>query len=163
MSFRVAIIIGSESDLEFANKCQETLKSLSIVSKIKVLSAHRTPVLLDNYINKAEEEGVKIFIAMAGLAAHLAGSIAAKTIKPVIGVPLEAGPLNGFDSLLSTVQMPRGIPVATVAVGNAGASNSAYLAAQILGLESSDITKTLKLIREQDSRTIMETNRGIKN
>ena len=161
MAVSVSIVIGSESDLELANKCADTLDSLSISNSIQVLSAHRTPDLLEVHVKEAEASGTKVFIAMAGLAAHLAGSIAAKTLKPVIGVPVDGGPLKGMDSLLSTVQMPKGIPVATVAIGSAGAINSAYLSAQILAVESEEMHKKLLDVREEGKRAIQESNKKL--
>jgi len=157
----VSIVIGSESDLELANKCADTLDSLSISNSIQVLSAHRTPYLLEVHVKEAEASGTKVFVAMAGLAAHLAGSIAAKTLKPVIGVPVDGGPLKGMDSLLSTVQMPKGIPVATVAIGSAGAINAAYLSAQILAVESEEMHKKLLDVREEGKRAIQESNKKL--
>jgi len=157
----VSIVIGSESDLELANKCADTLDSLSISNSIQVLSAHRTPDLLEVHVKEAEASGTKVFVAMAGLAAHLAGSIAAKTLKPVIGVPVDGGPLKGMDSLLSTVQMPKGIPVATVAIGSAGAINAAYLSAQILAVESEEMHKKLLDVREEGKRAIQESNKKL--
>ena len=157
----VSIVIGSESDLELANKCSGTLDSLSITNSIQVLSAHRTPELLSEHIKEAESSGTKVFIAMAGLAAHLAGSVAAKTLKPVIGVPVDGGPLKGMDALLSTVQMPKGIPVATVAIGSAGAVNAAYLAAQILGIDSAEISNALQGVREEGKKAIQESNKKL--
>ena len=147
MTATVSIIIGSESDLDLAEKCGEVLSSLSIDFSINVFSAHRTPDLLHKHLEEAEKGGTKIYVAIAGLAAHLAGAIASKTVKPVIGIPGDGGPLNGFDSLLSTVQMPGGIPVATVAIGKAGAKNAAYLAAQIIGVSDPDMHQ--KLIKER--------------
>ncbi len=161
MAVSVSIVIGSESDLELANKCADTLDSLSISNSIQVLSAHRTPDLLEVHVKEAEASGTKVFIAMAGLAAHLAGSIAAKTLKPVIGVPVDGGPLKGMDSLLSTVQMPKGIPVATVAIGSAGAINAAYLSAQILAVESEEMHKKLLDVREEGKRAIQESNKKL--
>ena len=161
MAVSVSIVIGSESDLELANKCADTLDSLSISNSIQVLSAHRTPDLLEVHIKEAEASGTKVFVAMAGLAAHLAGSIAAKTLKPVIGVPVDGGPLKGMDSLLSTVQMPKGIPVATVAIGSAGAINAAYLSAQILAVESEEMHKKLLDVREEGKRAIQESNKKL--
>ncbi len=157
----VSIVIGSESDLELANRCSGTLDSLSITNSIQVLSAHRTPELLSEHIKEAESSGTKVFIAMAGLAAHLAGSVAAKTLKPVIGVPVDGGPLKGMDALLSTVQMPKGIPVATVAIGSAGAVNAAYLAAQILGIDSAEISNALQGVREEGKKAIQESNKKL--
>ena len=161
MAVSVSIVIGSESDLELANKCADTLDSLSIGNSIQVLSAHRTPDLLEVHVKEAEASGTKVFIAMAGLAAHLAGSIAAKTLKPVIGVPVDGGPLKGMDSLLSTVQMPKGIPVATVAIGSAGAINAAYLSAQILAVESEEMHKKMLDVREEGKRAIQESNKKL--
>ncbi len=161
MAVSVSIVIGSESDLELANKCADTLDSLSISNSIQVLSAHRTPDLLEVHVKEAEASGTKVFVAMAGLAAHLAGSIAAKTLKPVIGVPVDGGPLKGMDSLLSTVQMPKGIPVATVAIGSAGAINAAYLSAQILAVESEEMHKKLLDVREEGKRAIQESNKKL--
>ena len=161
MAVSVSIVIGSESDLELANKCADTLDSLSISNSIQVLSAHRTPDLLEVHVKEAEASGTKVFVAMAGLAAHLAGSIAAKTLKPVIGVPVDGGPLKGMDSLLSTVQMPKGIPVATVAICSAGAINAAYLSAQILAVESEEMHKKLLDVREEGKRAIQESNKKL--
>ncbi len=132
--------MGSESDLGLAEKCGDVLTSLSIDYSINVFSAHRTPDLLHRHLEESEKGGTKIYIGIAGLAAHLAGAIASKTVKPVIGIPGDGGPLSGFDALLSTVQMPKGVPVATVAIGSAGAANAGYLAAQILSLESNEIS-----------------------
>ncbi len=161
VSTTVSIIIGSESDLELANKCSDTLESLSITNSTQVLSAHRTPDLLENHVRECEEGGTKVFVAIAGLAAHLAGAVASKTILPVIGVPGDGGPLRGMDALLSTVQMPKGIPVATVAIGSSGAVNSAYLAAQILGVESKEIRNSLLRVREEGKETIKKSNQKL--
>ena len=161
VSTTVSIIIGSESDLELANKCSDTLESLSITNSTQVLSAHRTPDLLENHVRECEEGGTKVFVAIAGLAAHLAGAVASKTILPVIGVPGDGGPLRGMDALLSTVQMPKGIPVATVAIGSSGAVNSAYLAAQILGVESKEIRNSLLQVREDGKQAIKKSNQKL--
>ena len=161
MSVTVSIIIGSESDLELANKCADTLNSLSISNSIQVLSAHRTPGLLETHVRECESGGTKVFIAMAGLAAHLAGAVASKTVLPVIGVPGDGGPLSGMDALLSTVQMPKGIPVATVAIGSAGAANAGYLAAQMLSINSKEIANTLQSIREANKQQITEVNKKL--
>ena len=163
MAVTVSILIGSESDLDLANRCSETLDSLSISNSIQVLSAHRTPTLLESHIRECEAGGTRVFIAMAGLAAHLAGAVASKTILPVIGVPGDGGPLNGMDALLSTVQMPKGIPVATVAIGSAGAINSAYLAAQMLGIESDQIQTKLLKVRQDGIEAIKESNKNLEN
>ena len=153
--------MGSESDLDLANKCGEVLSSFSIDFSVKVFSAHRTPDLLEQHLEEAEKGNTQIYIAIAGLAAHLAGAIASKTVKPVIGIPADGGPLNGFDSLLSTVQMPKGVPVATVAIGSAGAANAGYLAAQILSLSSKKIADNLLSIREANKQQISEVNKKL--
>ena len=161
MTKTVSIVIGSESDLDLANKCADTLDSLSISNSIQVLSAHRTPGLLETHVRECESGGTKVFVAMAGLAAHLAGAVASKTVLPVIGVPGDGGPLSGMDALLSTVQMPKGIPVATVAIGSAGATNAAYLAAQILGVESEEVRNSLIKVREDGVEAIKESNKKL--
>ena len=163
MTKTVSIVIGSESDLDLANKCAATLDSLSISNSIQVLSAHRTPGLLETHVRECESGGTKVFVAMAGLAAHLAGAVASKTVLPVIGVPGDGGPLSGMDALLSTVQMPKGIPVATVAIGSAGATNAAYLAAQILGVESDEVRNSLIKVREDGVEAIKESNKKLSN
>ena len=161
MTATVSIIMGSESDLDLANKCGEVLSSFSIDFSVNVFSAHRTPDLLEQHLEEAEKGNTQIYIAIAGLAAHLAGAIASKTVKPVIGIPADGGPLNGFDSLLSTVQMPKGVPVATVAIGSAGAANAGYLAAQILSLSSKKIADNLLSIREANKLKIAEVNKKL--
>lgn len=143
----VGIVMGSESDREVMTRTAGILEDLGIPYEVNVMSAHRTPDRVKKYASTASERGLKVLIAGAGLAAHLAGAIAAHTILPVIGVPLAAGPLNGMDSLLSTVQMPKGIPVATVAIGSHGAMNAAYLAAQILALEDDTVEAKLRKLR----------------
>ena len=143
----VGILMGSESDREVMKYTSDILKDLDITFEVNVMSAHRTPDKVREYSSTASERGLKVLIAGAGLAAHLAGAVAAHTILPVIGVPLVAGPLNGMDSLLSTVQMPKGIPVATVAIGSHGARNAAYLAAQIIALEDENVATRLRELR----------------
>ena len=143
----VAVLMGSDSDLPTLQGTFDVLDTLGIAYEGKVTSAHRTPAATHAYVKGADERGCAVFIAAAGLAAHLAGAVAAITCKPVIGVPIDAGPLNGIDSLLSTVQMPGGIPVATVAIGKAGAKNAGYLAAQILAL--SDPTLAERVAEER--------------
>lgn len=138
----VGILTGSPSDLGVVEKAQETLKSLGIASELVVLSAHRTPERVTAYIEQAPKRGVEVFIACAGMAAHLAGAVAAQTLLPVIGVPLASGNLSGLDALLSTVQMPPGIPVATVGVD--GSKNAAYLAARILAIKHPEILAKLQ-------------------
>jgi len=133
MSVQVGVIMGSQSDWETMKHACDVLDELGIAYEKKVVSAHRTPDLMFEYAESAVERGLKVIIAGAGGAAHLPGMVAAKTILPVIGVPVKSSTLNGLDSLLSIVQMPGGIPVATVAIGNAGATNAGLLAAQIIG------------------------------
>lgn len=146
---KVSVIIGSKSDMEYAKKCTDTLEKLCIQYELKVLSAHRTPEELDKYVKQADSEGVQVFIAMAGGAAHLPGVVASKTLKPVIGVPVPTTFMGGLDSLLSIVQMPSGIPVATVGTNNGGPVNAALLAGQILALTSLKINENLKKYREE--------------
>ncbi len=150
----VLIIIGSDSDYPTMNEAAKMLDELGIPYKFEIASAHRTPDKVMRLVKEAEKNGVNVIIAGAGMAAHLPGFIAAHTIIPVIGVPLNSSPLNGFDSLLSIVQMPPGIPVATVAIGKAGAKNAAILAAQILALKDQKIEKRLKAYREEMTKQI---------
>ena len=131
----VAVLMGSDSDLPVMRTTFEVFERLGVVYEARITSAHRTPEDTRAYVRDAGARGCAVFIAAAGLAAHLAGAVAAETVRPVIGVPIDAGPLKGLDALLSTVQMPAGIPVATVAIGRAGARNAAWLAAQILAVE----------------------------
>ncbi len=152
----VAVLMGSDSDLPVMQATLEVLGSLGIPYEVKITSAHRTPDVTHNYVKDADGRGCNAFIAAAGLAAHLAGAVAAATLKPVIGVPLDAGPLKGMDSLLSTVQMPGGIPVATVAVGKAGAKNAAYLAAQILALGDDALAVRIRKERQANAQSVMD-------
>ncbi len=140
----VSIIIGSKSDYEVMKSCADTLEAFGVNYEMIISSAHRSPERTKEYIKKAEEKGAQVFIAAAGMAAHLAGVLASKTVRPVIGVPMSASALSGIDALLSTVQMPAGMPVATVAIGKAGAINSAYLAMQILALSDDELAIKLK-------------------
>lgn len=150
----VAIIMGSDSDLPLLENTMKILKDLGIAYEARVASAHRTPDEVASYVQDAEKRGCQVFIGAAGLAAHLAGAIAARTTRPVIGIPCDGGPLNGVDALYSTVQMPGGIPVATVAVGKAGAKNAAYLAAQIMALSDPELDKRVKADRAQASAAV---------
>jgi len=135
----VSIIIGSKSDYEIMKECGKTLEKFAIPYELIISSAHRSPERTKEYIKDAEARGAVVFIAAAGMAAHLAGAIAATTIKPVIGVPMSSSDLRGEDALLSTVMMPAGMPVATLAIGKAGAINSAYLAMQILAIDDEEL------------------------
>ncbi len=150
----VAILMGSDSDLPVMQATLEVLKKLQVGFEVKITSAHRTPRDTQRYIEDAESRGCAVFVAAAGLAAHLAGAVAAHTLKPVIGVPMDGGPLQGMDALLSTVQMPGGIPVGTVAIGKAGAKNAAYLAAQILAVSDAELAERLKNERNANAAAV---------
>lgn len=152
MNKPISIVIGSQSDLKTVQAAVDLLKEFNIGFEVKVLSAHRTPKELIAYVESAEKKGAKIFIAAAGGAAALAGVIASRTVLPVIGVPVETKSLKGLDSLLSTVQMPSGVPVATVAIGNA--KNAALLALEILGLSDKRISVKLITLRKSQLKAI---------
>ncbi len=158
----VAILMGSKSDLEAMRAGAEILRNFGIRYEIRISSAHRTPEATRNYVENAVERGCQVFIAGAGLAAHLAGAIAAHTTRPVIGVPMEGGPLKGFDALLSTVQMPAGVPVASVAIGRTGARNAAYLAAQILALADGDLAERVAADRRADAERVQAQDRALR-
>lgn len=155
--------MGSENDLPVMQAGADVLKQLGINYEIKVTSAHRTPTATQQYIGDAVERGCQVFICGAGLAAHLAGATAAHTTKPVIGVPIDAGPLQGLDSLLSTVQMPGGIPVATVAIGKAGAKNAGYLAAQILSLSDSELAERVRAERAANAEKVQAQDQALQD
>ncbi len=157
----VAILMGSKSDLEAMQAGADVLKKFGIRYEIKISSAHRTPEATREYVEAAVERGCQVFIAGAGLAAHLAGAIAAHTTRPVIGVPMDAGPLQGMDSLLSTVQMPSGVPVASVAIGRTGARNAAYLAAQILALADTALAGRVAADRKADAERVQAQDREL--
>ncbi|EJR26208.1 5-(carboxyamino)imidazole ribonucleotide mutase [Bacillus sp. TH22] len=156
MKSLVGVIMGSTSDWETMKYACDILDELNIPYEKKVVSAHRTPDYMFEYAETARERGVKVIIAGAGGAAHLPGMVAAKTNLPVIGVPVQSKALNGLDSLLSIVQMPGGVPVATVAIGKAGSTNAGLLAAQILGSFHDDIHDALELRREAIEKTVRE-------
>ncbi|MCK5293837.1 MAG: 5-(carboxyamino)imidazole ribonucleotide mutase [Arcobacteraceae bacterium] len=152
----VSIIMGSKSDYEIMKNCAETLESFGVKYELIISSAHRSPERTKTYIKEAEAKGAKVFIAAAGMAAHLAGALAAGTTKPIIGVPMKGGAMDGMDAMLSTVQMPSGMPVATVALGKAGAINSAYLAIQILAITDDELAIKLtedRIIKEKKVET----------
>jgi len=153
---QVAILIGSISDKDAMLPCAEVLESLGLSIEFTVTSAHRTPERTDALIQDLENRGCRIFICAAGLAAHLAGHVASKTLKPVLGVPLNASSLGGMDALLSTVQMPPGYPVATLALGKVGAKNAAWLAAQILALEDHELADRLARSRTEMQSAVEE-------
>ena len=149
--------MGSTSDWGTMKNCTTILDEFGIVHEVKVLSAHRTPNEAADWANSAHGRGIKVIIAAAGGAAHLAGAMAAQTVMPIIGVPMTGWALDGPDSLLSTVQMPRGIPVATVAIGKAGAVNAALLAIQILAVADEQLTDKLLEHRQSQAKAILET------
>lgn len=155
----VAVLMGSASDAPLLEPCLKTLKSYGVPFAVRVLSAHRTPEETAAFVTQAEREGVEVFIAAAGMAAHLAGAVASRTVRPVIGIPLASGPLNGQDALLSTVMMPPGLPVATVAVN--GAQNAAVLAVQILALSRPALAEALREARERMRREVLEKDRAL--
>ena len=158
---KVAIFIGSDSDYDIVKDTQAILKEFEVSFALEVTSAHRSPARTLKLIKDYEEKGVEVFIAVAGKAAHLAGIVAAHTVKPVIGVPVESSSLDGLDALLSTVQMPKGVPVATMGLGKSGASNSALLAIQILSLNDPSLVKKLKESRERMAAQIEAKSKKI--
>jgi 5-(carboxyamino)imidazole ribonucleotide mutase len=151
----VGLIMGSQSDWETMRNAAETLSALAIPHEIKIVSAHRTPDLMFEYAGNAVERGLEVIIAGAGGAAHLPGMVASKTPLPVLGVPVKSRALNGMDSLLSIAQMPAGIPVATLAIGNAGATNAALLAAAILGIKYPQIRRSLEEFRRTGTEAVL--------
>lgn len=159
----VAVLMGSDSDLSTMQETLNVLDKFGIPAELRVTSAHRTPAATHEYVRDAEKRGCGVFIAAAGLAAHLAGTVAGLTLKPVIGVPMDTGPLNGLDALLSTVQMPGGIPVATMAIGKAGAKNAGYLAAQILARQDTALQRKLRKDRNDNARAILKKNETLRN
>ena len=158
----VSIVMGSDSDLEIMRESGKALEEFGIGYENDVTSAHRSPERTAEFARKAAGRGIQVIIAGAGGAAHLAGVIAAHTTLPVIGVPIPFTPLNGMDSLLATVQMPAGIPVATVAIGKAGATNAGILAAQILGLSSESLARKLEALKETLANSVEEKSRKLK-
>ena len=146
----VSIIMGSKSDYEVMKECADTLKKFGVPYELIISSAHRSPNRTKEYIENAEKKGAQVFIAAAGMAAHLAGAVAAATTKPVLGVPMQSGPMGGEDALYSTVMMPSGMPVGTLAIGKAGAVNAAYLAIQILALDDEELKA--KLLEDRVSK-----------
>ena len=156
---KVGIIMGSDSDLPIVKKSTDMLTSLGVPFEVHVYSAHRTPVQASEFAKNARENGFGAIIAAAGMAAHLAGAIAANTTLPVIGIPCKGGMMDGLDALLSTVQMPTGIPVATVALN--GAANAALLAAQIIAVEDKELAAKLDAKRSADAAVVLEKDSGI--
>lgn len=157
----VSVVMGSTSDWETMKDCCAILDEFDVAYEKKVVSAHRTPDLMFSFAEQARELGIKIIIAGAGGAAHLPGMIAAKTTLPVIGVPIQTRALNGMDSLLSIVQMPAGVPVATVAIGKAGAANAGLLAVQILSIEDEKLAKKLEVRRDRLKKSVIESSENL--
>lgn len=151
----VAVIMGSDSDLEVMRRCIEQLKALGITPRVRVLSAHRTPRAVEEFTAAAPGEGIKVIIAGAGMSAALAGTIAARTSLPVIGVAMVSPPLGGIDALLSTVQMPPGVPVACLGLGAAGATNAAIFAAEILALSDPLLAERLAQFKSEQTRKVL--------
>ena len=158
MNPEVAVIMGSTSDCETIMFACESLDELGVAYDKRVVSAHRTPDLMFDFAEQARGRGIKVIIAGAGGAAHLPGMVAAKTTLPVIGVPVQSKALNGLDSLLSIVQMPGGIPVATTAIGKAGATNAGLLAAQMLSMYDNKVAERLEKKRQQMTETVLESS-----
>jgi len=158
----IAVILGSKSDLPVAEDALKIFEEFQVPFEFRVLSAHRTPDAVRTFVQNFEREGGRVFIAVAGAAAHLAGVIASHTLLPVIGVPVPSSALNGLDALLSTVQMPGGIPVATMAVGKAGMKNAVYFALQILAIENSALKSALYRFREEMAAKVMRDGEIVK-
>ncbi|MBZ5530535.1 MAG: 5-(carboxyamino)imidazole ribonucleotide mutase [Acidobacteriia bacterium] len=157
----VSIVMGSDSDLEIMNEAAKALDDFGIEYEIDVTSAHRSPARTGEFARNAAGRGIKVIIAGAGGAAHLAGVIAAESTLPVIGVPIPSTPLNGLDSLLAIVQMPAGIPVATVAIGKAGATNAGILAAQIIALSNATVAGKMKSLKEKLAKSVEEKSQKL--
>ncbi|MDP6264515.1 MAG: 5-(carboxyamino)imidazole ribonucleotide mutase [Pseudomonadales bacterium] len=155
--------MGSDSDIPIMQAGMDVLTKLEVPFEARITSAHRTPDDTRAYVQDADARGCAVFIAGAGMAAHLAGAVAAHTLKPVIGIPIDSGPLQGLDALLSTVQMPGGIPVATVAIGKAGARNAGYLAAQIMAISDEKLMHLLMQDRKSNAESIQEKSLSLQN
>jgi phosphoribosylaminoimidazole carboxylase PurE protein len=157
----VALLMGSKSDLPKLQSCLDTLQKLGLQAEVRIMSAHRTPEIVSEFASTAAERGLKVIIAAAGGAAHLAGVVAAHTMLPVIGIPVEGGSLNGMDALLATVQMPGGIPVATVGVGSGGPVNAALLAAQIIAVADADLRARLVADRQARKEKVLAADKEL--
>ncbi|MHC4212412.1 MAG: 5-(carboxyamino)imidazole ribonucleotide mutase [Planctomycetota bacterium] len=159
----VAVVMGSDSDLDVMKSCIEMLKDFDIEPEVRIISAHRTPDIAADFADNAAKNGIKVIIAAAGMAAHLAGSLAGRTILPIIGVPIAAkGGLGGLDALLSTVQMPPGVPVATVAIGKAGAKNAAVLAVEILAISDEVLAGKVVTFRKEQSKKVIKKDSEVR-
>jgi len=159
----VSVLMGSDSDLPVMQATIEVLDKFGVSREVKITSAHRTPERTHAYIRDADARGCAVFIAAAGMAAHLAGAVASLTVKPVIGVPVDAGSLQGMDALLSTVQMPGGVPVACMAIGKAGAKNAGYLAVQIMAVHDPELAALLKSDRDANARSLEDKDAAIQS
>ena len=159
----VLVVMGSDSDLATMDKCLDTLNEFGIKFECRISSAHRTPEETCKLATSARNRGIKVIIAAAGMAAHLAGVIAAHTTLPVIGVPMVSGSLQGFDALLSTVQMPPGIPVATVGTGSGGAKNSALLAIQIMSIENDELASKLEIYKKDMAQAVKDKDQQLQD
>jgi 5-(carboxyamino)imidazole ribonucleotide mutase len=157
----ISIIASSKSNYDIMEKCAKTLETFSVRYELVLSSALRSPIRTRNYVQEAEQKGAQVFICGAGMAAHLAGAVAATTTKPVIGVPMKGGAMDGMDAMLSTVQMPAGMPVATVALGEAGAVNAAYLAMQILSITDKELAIKLKEDRVVKEKKIQNDSKDV--
>jgi 5-(carboxyamino)imidazole ribonucleotide mutase len=153
--------MGSQSDWPVVQACTQVLDELGVTFEVKVTSAHRTPEETKRFVTDADERGAGVFVCAAGMAAHLAGAVAAATLKPVVGIPIDAGSLQGIDALLATVQMPGGIPVACMAIGKAGAKNAGYFSAQILSLSNAQLMATLTREREANKQKVAQQNLNV--
>ncbi|MFP4167601.1 MAG: 5-(carboxyamino)imidazole ribonucleotide mutase [Desulfonatronovibrionaceae bacterium] len=158
---KVTIFMGSKSDLPQVEPCAAVLRELGVEYEMTVTSAHRTPERTAELVRKAENQGCRVFICAAGMAAHLAGAVAAKTVLPVLGIPINASALGGWDALLSTVQMPPGFPVGTLALDKAGAKNAGWMAAQILALEDPALAEKIKQARTEMAEAVEKASREI--
>ena len=158
----VGIVMGSDSDFKVMQEALEVFEDFDVPCELRVLSAHRSPQLAAVYAREAAARGMKVLIAGAGWAAHLAGVLAAETILPVVGVPIDSSPLQGLDALLSTVQMPPGVPVATMSIGKGGARNAALFAVQILALGDASLAEKFRLYKEQLASDVLEKDRKLK-
>lgn len=158
---RVGVVMGSDSDLPVMEEALKTLEAFGVPYEVRILSAHRSPEETAHYARTSEERNLKVLIAGAGWAAHLAGVLAAETTLPVIGVPIDSSPLLGMDALLSTVQMPPGVPVATMAIGKGGARNAAVFAVQILALQDPALAKRLSIYKEELSRDVLAKDKNL--
>ena len=157
----VGIIMGSKSDLPVLQGAFDKLSDLGVAFEKRVISAHRTPQVAVEYASSAQQRGIKVIVAAAGYAAHLAGFMAAHTVLPVIGIPIDGSSLNGLDSLLATVQMPGGVPVATVTIGKAGAVNAGILAAQIIALSDPELSQRLKDMKDNMARKVIAASKEV--